>query len=67
MDEGESGWGSEWDKKGTSSGIGPDAGGSLLPTKEGGMIVNTVPAAVEEVPTSCSHCWWLIMVWIVTS
>ena len=39
MDEGESGWGSEWDKEGASGGIGPGAGGSLLPTKEGGMSI----------------------------
>ena len=38
-DEGESGWGSEWDKKGTSGGIGPGTGGSLLPMKEGGMSI----------------------------
>jgi len=38
-DEGESGWGSEWDKKGVSGRIGPGAGGSLLPTKEGGMSI----------------------------
>ena len=65
-DEGESGWGSEWDKKGASGGIGPGAGGSVPPTKEAGMIVNTAPAAVEEVPTSRSRRWWLIIVWIVT-
>ena len=62
-DEGEPGWKSEWDKKGAS---GSGVRGPLPSTKEGGMIVNNAPAAVEEVPTSRSRRWWLIMVWTVT-
>ena len=38
-DKGESGWGSEWDKKGTSAGI-VQVLGSLLP-------MNTVPTVVH--------------------
>lgn len=57
-DEGE-GWGSEWDKKGSTSALSP------LP-KEGGMAAKVPPTAVEEVPTSRSRRWWLFIVWTVT-
>ncbi|EGN94962.1 glycosyltransferase family 2 protein [Serpula lacrymans var. lacrymans S7.3] len=52
------GWGSEWDKKG-------EAGDRTPPflSKEGGMIVNPAPAAVEEMPTSRARRMWLYLVW----
>jgi chitin synthase len=59
----EGGWGSEWDKKGRSPGGSPN-----IPalSKEGGMVVNNAPNAVEEVPTSRARRWWLFLVWAIT-
>lgn len=50
---------SEWDKKGGSPGMGSPP----FMSKEGDMIVNKAPAAVEEVPSSSSRRWWLFLVW----
>ena len=55
------GWGSEWDKKGAR---GPPP--SPLGGKEGGMVVNNAPNTLEEVPTSRSRRWWLVVVWACT-
>ncbi|KAJ8594536.1 hypothetical protein M405DRAFT_480198, partial [Rhizopogon salebrosus TDB-379] len=49
---------SEWDKKGQSAGTSPPYG-----SKEGEMIINAAPQAVEEVPSSRSRRWWLFLVW----
>ena len=57
----EDGWGSEWDKKGGSPG-----GSSPYTSKEGAMIVNAAPTAVEEIPTSTTRRWWLCFVWLLT-
>ncbi|KAH7887285.1 glycosyltransferase family 2 protein [Phlebopus sp. FC_14] len=54
----EVGWGSEWDKKGGNPGGTPS-----LASKEGGMVINPAPAAVEELPTSRSRRLWLYLVW----
>jgi chitin synthase len=54
--DGESG--SEWDKKGQSAGVT-----SPYASKEGGMVINAAPTAVEEVPSSRSRRWWLVLVW----
>ncbi|KAG0695993.1 glycosyltransferase family 2 protein [Suillus ampliporus] len=54
--------GSEWDKKGGSPGVGS----SPLISKEGEMVINKAPAAVEEVPSSSSRRWWLFLVWSFT-
>lgn len=54
------GW-TDWDKK--------EMGGPRSPPivgKEGGMVVNNAPNAVEEVPTSRSRRWWLYIVWGLT-
>lgn len=58
-----SAWGSEWDKKGEATPPTPS-----LP-KEGaanGLVVHSVPNAVEEVPTSRSRRMWLIIVRLTT-
>ncbi|PPQ66863.1 hypothetical protein CVT24_008571 [Panaeolus cyanescens] len=62
-------WGSDYDK--------PEAGGPTLsyggggsppgPGKEeGGMIVKDAPNAVEEVPSSRTRRYWVILVWMTT-
>lgn len=57
----EGGWDSDWDKKngGSPGSVGPR-------TKEGGMVINHAPNAVEEIPTSRSRRWWLWVVWGLT-
>ncbi|KAI0337964.1 glycosyltransferase family 2 protein [Trametopsis cervina] len=54
----ETGWGSEWDKKGDP--FNPDA------SKEGDIVVKEAPNAVEEVPTSRTRRIWLWIVWATT-
>ncbi|KAH7923638.1 glycosyltransferase family 2 protein [Leucogyrophana mollusca] len=56
------GWGSEWDKKGTS----PADRSPPYSSKEGEMVVNQAPTAVEELPSSRSRRWWLYTVWTFT-
>jgi chitin synthase len=61
-DDGEAGWGSEWDKK-----RDPGAEDPSYVTKEvGGLIVNPTSGAVEEVPSSRSRRIWLVIVWAMT-
>ncbi|KAG8219096.1 glycosyltransferase family 2 protein [Butyriboletus roseoflavus] len=55
------GWGSEWDKKGSSPGGSPP-----YPSKEAMIAANTAPTAVEEIPTSRARRWWLFFVWLLT-
>lgn len=59
----EAGWGSEWDKKDLGT---PGSVGMRTTSKEGGMVINQAPNAVEEVPTSRSRRWWLWVVWGLT-
>ena len=57
----ETGWGSEWDKKGDQS----PGGGDL--SKEGsGLVVKDTPNAVEELPTTRTRRIWLWVVWGTT-
>ncbi|EMD40311.1 glycosyltransferase family 2 protein [Gelatoporia subvermispora B] len=58
-------WGSQWDKK------DPGYGASDLPTPDpskesGGLVVKEAPNTVEEVPTSRTRRYWLIVVWLTT-
>ncbi|KAL0950335.1 hypothetical protein HGRIS_010306 [Hohenbuehelia grisea] len=53
-------WGSEWDKKDPSSPSVPPYSASK---EAGGIIVNSAPNAVEEVPTSRTRRIWLWFVW----
>ena len=55
-------WDGKWDsKEGPGSIRSPS-----LPSKEGGLVVNQVPNAVEEVPSSKSRRIWLWVVWGTT-
>lgn len=56
-----SAWGSEWDKKGDRSPQQPDT-----PKETGELVVHNAPNAIEEVPTSRSRRWWLILVRCMT-
>ena len=58
-----SAWGSEWEKKRDMDGNSPPQ--QSLP-KEGGLVVHNAPNAVEEVPTSRSRKFWLLVVMLCT-
>ncbi|EJD01749.1 chitin synthase [Fomitiporia mediterranea MF3/22] len=58
-----SAWGSEWDKKGGGDRSPPQPN---LPKEAGGLTVHNAPNTIEEVPTSRSRRFWLIIVMLCT-
>ncbi|PCH40709.1 glycosyltransferase family 2 protein [Wolfiporia cocos MD-104 SS10] len=56
-------WGSDWERKEGGYGDPPTVEQSK---EEGSMVVKEAPNAVEELPTSRSRRFWLIMVWTTT-